>query len=145
MIFQYDVLSDNPGWISMLVPCPSDAGQKLFYGPNILNIRIFTNYSALGRYNVSNLFNDPHVQRLVESYSTFANYGTLVVFDIAALTQSPPDPNIAIFDAELDSICLQLSDYGFSYLGQVNSNSLNPTEYVSNLVTQWYSVTSNQT
>lgn len=129
------------GWIATVAPCAEDSsdldnkGARFFYGPNVLNIKIFTDTSSFNYYPVGDILTHEHTLRLINTYDNFQRYGTIVILDIALLES---DPNLEDFDTELKTICKALKDYGFIYYGQVDSSTVNVQEFLKELITTYF-------
>ncbi len=138
MLFPYSQLMSNHGWIAGLVPCEEDSQENFdFYGPNVLNIRIFTGPRAKGYYDPGEVSSHPHVQRLSRTFDTFDHYKTFVLLDTAIRDDSNKD-DFEVFDNELKGICEALANLGFQYLGTVDSTQIDVSVYLSGIINSYF-------
>ena len=136
-VFVYNQKWSNDAWIAALVPCAEDGQERYFYGPDVLNVRIFTTLSVLDYYPLDELMDDVHVKRLGDTFDTFASYKTFVVLDEAIKTDANKE-DFEKFDLQLKGICEKLATLGFVYLGVLDSSKLNLEEFLNQLIHDYY-------
>lgn len=135
--YKYSQLMTNKGWIAGLAPCEEDREPHSFYGPNVLNIRVFTNTDAVGYYTPEDVVQHAHAQRLVIPFNTFYYYHTSVILDAVADTEEHHDDFLQ-FNDELDQICHSMNKYNFEYKGTVDSSKIDVTAYLSQLINDYF-------
>lgn len=136
-VFVYNQKWNNKAWIAGLVPCQEDNQSNYFYGPNILNIKIFTKLDALDFYDPETLMDDLNVKCIQDTYETFNSYVNYIILDEAIKTDTNKDDFIK-FDKQLKGICEKLAKWRFIYLGQLDSRELNLPEFLTKLIGDLY-------
>ena len=127
-------LMNHDKWVQDVAPCMGETPFS-FYGPNVLNIRIFSELD--GGIYTDGVLNTDEGFLIQACYDTWYYYHTMVILD--AQCKDPDDPTpFDDFNAELTQVCNDLRDNGFEYVGIVDSLAVNPLEYLTNLINTYF-------
>ncbi len=124
-------------WIIQIAPVSEDVGSHVFYGPNVVTVKIFTDTSAVDIYDPASITSDPDAKKIIDSYDSWDGYAVLVYLDLGAKDPMDPDPFDRL-DDQLGQICNSLKDQGFQYRGILDSSSLNKASWLQKVVQDYY-------